>query len=275
MLIERRAETMLECAQFCNQTQECLSVNYKLLGQICELNRADVHIAPHNYLPARGYVYLDNPWPKVKMKSCASIKDIVSNAESGYYCIELFQEKKEVFCDMINFGGGWTLVASISSSNNNHLLRTEVNCLLPNRCVENVSSDIPTRKMSDKYIHAIATTEGTFRVDQVSNGFTAFFKIPIGAHLFNSECFGASCPRIIVSHSYPYQWESNCKGTELGYQVTDTPNRCYRVFDMHDNGECGHTWRSTKYGTNRVLYGFPCSSFSGIYKNKQGLLFVK
>ncbi|XP_066025101.1 uncharacterized protein [Pocillopora verrucosa] len=208
-------------------------------------------------------------------KSCASIKDIVSNAESGYYWIELWQEKKEVFCDMINFGGGWTLVASISSSNNNHLLRTEVNCLLPNRCVENVSSDIPTRKMSDKDIHAIATTEGTFRVDQVSNGFTAFFKIPIGAHLFNSECFGASCPRIIVSHSYPYQWESNCKGTELGYQITDTPNRCYRVFDMYDNGECGHSWSSSKYGTNRVLYGFPCSSFSGIYGNKQGLLFVK
>lgn len=27
--------------------------------------------------------------------------------------------------------------------------------------------------------------------------------------------------------------------------------------------------------TNRVLYGFPCGSFSGIYSNKQGLLFVK
>ena len=73
VLIERRAETMLECAQFCNQTQECLSVNYKLLGQICELNRADVHIAPHNYLPARGYVYLDNPWPKVKMVGASTL----------------------------------------------------------------------------------------------------------------------------------------------------------------------------------------------------------
>lgn len=128
------------------------------------------------------------------------------------------------FCSTLLWGGGWTLVASISSSNNNHLLRTEVNCLLPNRCVENVSSDIPTRKMSDKDIHAIATTEGkineqkqgalqfyetkifasicsfllfflismvklfffinsllpgTFRVDQVSNGFTAFFKVKL------------------------------------------------------------------------------------------------
>lgn len=33
--------------------------------------------------------------------------------------------------------------------------------------------------------------------------------------------------------------------------------------------------RFVALGTNRALYGFPCSSFSGIYKNKQGLLFVK
>lgn len=60
-------------------------------------------------------------------------------------------------------GGGWTLVVSISSSNNNHLDRGVVNCLLPNRCVEYVTSDIPTRKMSDEEIHEIATTEGKFR----------------------------------------------------------------------------------------------------------------
>lgn len=60
-------------------------------------------------------------------------------------------------------GGGWTLVVSISSSNNDHLNRGVVNCLLPNRCVENVTSDIPTRKMSDEEIHEIATTEGKFR----------------------------------------------------------------------------------------------------------------
>lgn len=34
------------------------------------------------------------------------------------------------------------------------------------------------------------------------------------------------CPRIIVSHAYPYQWESNCKGTELGYRI-HSPD-CYR-----------------------------------------------
>ena len=60
----------------------------------------------------------------------------------------------------INAGGGWTLVASISSSSNNHLNREEVNCLLPNRCVEHVTSTIPTRKLSDEDIHEIAATEG-------------------------------------------------------------------------------------------------------------------
>ena len=67
VLFERRAETMQECVQTCNHNQACLSVNYKFLDLICELNKADVHIAPHSYVPAKGYVYSDNPWPKVKI----------------------------------------------------------------------------------------------------------------------------------------------------------------------------------------------------------------
>ena len=35
-----------------------------------------------------------------------------------------------------------------------------MNCLLPNRCVEHVTSTIPARKLSDKDIHEIAATEG-------------------------------------------------------------------------------------------------------------------
>ena len=62
-----------------------------------------------------------------------------------------------------NAGGGWTLVVSISSSNNNHLDRGVVNCLNPNLCVEYVTSNIPTRKLSDEEIHEIATTEGKLR----------------------------------------------------------------------------------------------------------------
>lgn len=32
-------------------------------------NKADVHIAPHSYVPAKCYVYSANPWPKVKLVS--------------------------------------------------------------------------------------------------------------------------------------------------------------------------------------------------------------
>ena len=36
------------------------------------------------------------------------------------------------------------------------------------------------------------------------------------------------------------------------------------VFDMHDNGECGHTWRSTKYGElqSMVLYSIILNSYA-------------
>ncbi|CAH3106841.1 unnamed protein product, partial [Porites lobata] len=81
-----------------------------------------------------------------------------------------------------------------------------------------------------------------------------------------------SCPRIITSHVYPYQWESNCRGIRNGYFIVR--GSCHRVFDMHDNGECGTTWKSTSYSSKRLLYGYPCNSL-GIYHNKEGLLFVK
>ena len=64
---ERRAETMHDCIKACDEHRECLSVSYKLMGPVCELNKADVHIAPQSYIPAKGYVYSNNPWPKIKM----------------------------------------------------------------------------------------------------------------------------------------------------------------------------------------------------------------
>ncbi|CAH3106862.1 unnamed protein product, partial [Porites lobata] len=182
------------------------------------------------------------------------------------------------FISFETLGGGWTLVASISSSSNDHLLRAEVNCYNLTRCVEFINTSIPCRKLSDQDIHEIATQEGiyrTFRVDQVTDGYTAFYQIPGGVRQFNSECYTYSCPRIIVSHVYPYQWESNCRGVLNGYLIW-TSGECHRVFDMHDNVECGGAaWLSSKYGTERVLYGFPFEGLSGMYANKTGLLFVK
>ena len=69
-----------------------------------------------------------------------------------------------IFSFQTFLGGGWTLVVSISSSSNDHLLRREVNCYLPTRCVEFVTSAVPCRKLSDEDIHEIATHEGIYTI---------------------------------------------------------------------------------------------------------------
>ncbi|KAM7450717.1 hypothetical protein ABFA07_001708 [Porites harrisoni] len=203
----KEAESMVGCINICDKQTQCRSINFNWVNVLCELNKADVHIAPQDVISAKGYVYLDNPWPKIQLTSCAQIQQLVPDAKSSYYWVHIKGKKAQVYCDMNNYGGGWTLVASISSSSNDHLLRAEVNCYNSTRCVEFTNTSVPCRKLSDHDIHEIATHEGTFRVDQVTDGFTGFFQIPAGARHFNSECHINSCPRIITSHIYPYQWE--------------------------------------------------------------------
>ena len=53
-----------------------------------------------------------------------------------------------------------TLIANISSSSNNHLLRAEVNCFNSTRCVVFTKTSISCRKLGDQDIHEIATHEG-------------------------------------------------------------------------------------------------------------------
>ena len=57
-------------------------------------------------------------------------------------------------------GGGWTLVASISSQNNDHLQRAEHNCFDSELCVPFANASISARKFSDEDIHEIAVNEG-------------------------------------------------------------------------------------------------------------------
>ena len=64
-----RVETISACIRECDKETKCRSINFKLMGLLCELNKADVHIAAHKYIPAKGFVYANNPWPKVKMVS--------------------------------------------------------------------------------------------------------------------------------------------------------------------------------------------------------------
>ena len=42
--------------------------------------------------------------------------------------------------------------------------------------------------------------------------------LSLSAIAFSLYCLH-SCPRIITSHVYPYQWESNCRGIRNGYFI--------------------------------------------------------
>ena len=67
VLVERREESIFECIKACDKHGTCRSVNYKLSGLVCQLNKADAHTAPQSYFPAKGYVYGDNPWLKITL----------------------------------------------------------------------------------------------------------------------------------------------------------------------------------------------------------------
>lgn len=64
-------------------------------------------------------------------------------------------------CFGLFLGGGWSLVVSISNTNNDHLQSTENNCNDSFLCVPYSNSDIVARKLSDEDIVALASTEGT------------------------------------------------------------------------------------------------------------------
>ena len=63
---------------------------------------------------------------------------------------------------LIYIGGGWTLVVTISSKNNDHLQGAEVHCFKPTECVHFVeeNSDIAVRKFADEGEHEMMHFEG-------------------------------------------------------------------------------------------------------------------
>ena len=66
-----------------------------------------------------------------------------------------------------NAGGGWTLVVSISSKNNQQLQRAAVNCFDLELCVPFDKQSMTTRKLSDEHIHHLANCEGTTQDAQI------------------------------------------------------------------------------------------------------------
>ncbi|XP_078364220.1 uncharacterized protein LOC144648568 [Oculina patagonica] len=219
----RISSSLAECFMMCSDETRCKSWNFHLNDKSCDLNDADRHSHPEDYGPKEGSVYMDTSEKHRKkgdFKSCEDIHQELPQAESGYYWIKIGDRDAQVYCDMENYGGGWTLAVSISSKNINHLQRNANNCLNSIMCVPFTDNNIAGRKLSDEDIHKLAQIEGTFRVDVLNTQLTVFYKIPSGPQSFNSSCSFGHCPRIIISHNYPYQWGSSpCTTTAVGYRI--------------------------------------------------------
>ncbi|XP_022792594.1 uncharacterized protein LOC111331698 [Stylophora pistillata] len=78
-------------------------------------------------------------------KSCAEIQQVWPEAKSGYYWIKIGSREAQVYCVMTSYGGGWTLVATISCKENSHLHSTEVNCLDSKLCVPFTDKNISAK----------------------------------------------------------------------------------------------------------------------------------
>ena len=69
----KEAGSMVGCINICDEQTQCRSINFNWVNLLCELNKAEVHIAPQDVISAKGYVYLDNPWPKIQLVSCGKV----------------------------------------------------------------------------------------------------------------------------------------------------------------------------------------------------------
>ena len=69
----KEADSMVGCINICDKQTQCRSINFNWVNFLCELNKADGHIAPQNLISAKGYVYLDNPWPKIQLVSSGKV----------------------------------------------------------------------------------------------------------------------------------------------------------------------------------------------------------
>ncbi|XP_048575322.1 uncharacterized protein LOC5496659 isoform X2 [Nematostella vectensis] len=256
----KKVSNLLECLKLCITDPKCITINFILFDKECELNNDSGMGWGLVKLPHSIHGILKKK--ERKGSSCNQLKKSYPLLKSGYYDVIVNGKERNVYCDMDNFSGGWSLVVSISKSSHAHLQSFEIDCQDVLKCVPFPESPFPAKKLSDEDIRALASDgEGTFRVDVVNgpatNKISVFYQIPSGAQNFNSSCSGATCtgtgcvvcPRVIISYSHPYVWESNCRGIDVGYLLA-----------------------GLKHKDVRALYGY---TTPGIYLKREGVLFVK
>ncbi|KAJ7372462.1 hypothetical protein OS493_018969 [Desmophyllum pertusum] len=194
-----------ECVIQCSLDIRCKSINFHLSTKSCDLNSADRYNHPEDYVMKHRFLYMDTFKRQLKdegFKSCAEIQQEMPFAESGYYWIKIGGREAQVYCDMKNYGGGWTLVVSVGYSSIDHFQESAANCLNSILCVPINEGSVIAHKLDDKDIHELATYEGTFRMEVLSTGITAFYQI--FSEQFKpaiSSCYFPYFPAVPVSSS--------------------------------------------------------------------------
>ncbi|XP_048583848.1 uncharacterized protein LOC116610167 [Nematostella vectensis] len=199
-VMERRPGIGVEgCTFACLDHADCRSINIDLTTHMCELNNATKEDFPEHLTRRPRSLHSTNDFSNKPFfeASCGDWLKRDPNLKSGYYWVKTKRKKTLAYCDMERFGGGWTLVVTISAMNSDHLQRAENNCADSTTCVIFTETDIPGRKLSDEDILDIVGTDGVFMVETAyspmaksgsKNKETVFYKIPSGSNNFNSSC---------------------------------------------------------------------------------------
>ena len=81
----QEAKSTGDCIDICDKLSQCRSINFNWVHFLCELNKADVHIAPQSLITSKGFVYLDNPWIKFQLVSCGKV--FVESSQTKHFSL--------------------------------------------------------------------------------------------------------------------------------------------------------------------------------------------